>query len=141
MKAAYDEQGIPYLFEAEGNEAKHVIELLQAEADGRCVVLPCKIGDTVYAYPTINGEPYGELYEKTITGISLEFQTKTSDGAFGGFTPGRIGKTVFLSRAEAEAALSGQTCSNQDCPYQSADPCPASGGCGGFEPAPGGERV
>lgn len=39
MKTAYDENGIPYLVEAEGSEAKHIIELLIAEAQGRLVVM------------------------------------------------------------------------------------------------------
>lgn len=31
-----------------GATADHLRDLLAAEKDGRCVVLPCKVGDTVY---------------------------------------------------------------------------------------------
>ena len=33
MKTAYDERGIPYLIEAAGSEAEHVIDLLHAQAE------------------------------------------------------------------------------------------------------------
>lgn len=36
-----------YEVEAKGSEAKHIIDLLKAEADGRLVVLPVNIGDKV----------------------------------------------------------------------------------------------
>ena len=73
-------------------------ELIQAERDGRLVVLPCKVGDTVYAAETA---PVVPLYV-THVGVWL-------DGADGGDWEDlkNIGKTVFLTREEAEAALKG----------------------------------
>lgn len=48
MKTTYDENHITYHVEAEGSEAKHIIELLNDEADGLLVRLPCKEGTTIY---------------------------------------------------------------------------------------------
>ncbi|WP_449240563.1 hypothetical protein [Desulfoscipio gibsoniae] len=44
-----------YVVEASGSEAKHIIDLLQAEAQGRLVVLPCTVGDRLYSYATHMG--------------------------------------------------------------------------------------
>lgn len=48
IRTAYDRDNEPYLFEATGKEAKHFCDMLRAEDDGRLVILPCKVGDTVY---------------------------------------------------------------------------------------------
>lgn len=63
-----------------------------AEKDGRLVVLPCKVGDTVYQTDKIR------IYECEIKSIIFE-----TDGA--AFDETAIGKYVFLTRQEAEAAL------------------------------------
>ena len=85
-------------------------ELAEANKDGRVVVLPCKIGTTVYVliqdsaifYPETNGWYIGE---DTIDVIA-------QDGFYLGavedvdFRPNdAIGETVFLTREEAEKAL------------------------------------
>ena len=73
----------------------HIRDLLQAEQDGRLVVLPCKVGDTIWRikcfadWPDI-GKPYVEA------------------GAFLYRDIHYFGKTVFLTREEAEAALAGK---------------------------------
>ena len=83
-------------------------ELLQADRDGRCVVLPCKIGDTVYDIRM------GKITEKTI--ISIPFLLSKSVNhlclhainnrdALTTIETENLGKTVFLTREEAEAAL------------------------------------
>ena len=83
-------------------------ELLQADREGRCVVLPCKIGDTVYDIQM------GKITEKTI--ISIPFLLSKSVNhlclhainnrdALTTIETENLGKTVFLSREEAEAAL------------------------------------
>ena len=98
IKTAYDENGFPYLFEAEGTEAVHIVEILMAEADNRLVVLPCKVGDTVY-------EPYGNgLFDVSVVNkIAIEICTDMAVYDIDDF-----GKTVFLTREEAEAALKEQ---------------------------------
>lgn len=62
--------------------------LLSAKAQGRVVVLPCKVGDTVY------------ILRRTFDGADVVGETELwwTD------IP-QLGKTVFLTREEAEAAL------------------------------------
>ena len=83
-------------------------ELLQADREGRCVVLPCKIGDTVYDILM------GKITEKAI--ISIHFllsksvnhlclQAINNRDALTTIETEDLGKTVFLTRKEAEAAL------------------------------------
>jgi hypothetical protein len=85
-----------------------------AEAEGRLVVLPCKVGDTVYEVQRIRKrvQPLeiisvyigriGELffYWELKDGVGIYQNTK-------GFGASQLGKTVFLTREEAEAALEG----------------------------------
>lgn len=94
---------------------KLAAELLQDDADGRLLVLPCKVGDTALV--------------KDRAGVPLEMRLEAPDIRFvctdednlcmatcnrkpNGFCAYRIrndgsdiGKTVFLTREEAEAAL------------------------------------
>ena len=85
----------------------HLRDLLQAEQDGRLVVLQCKVGATVY------GHSKAEVYEYKVAVISLatynwyylRCQNHNSDFWV---TDADIGKTVFLTREEAEAALAGK---------------------------------
>lgn len=83
-------------------------ELVEADKDGRCVVLPCKIGDTVYDILM------GKITEKAI--ISIHFllsksvnhlclQAINNRGALTTIETENLGKTVFYTREEAEAAL------------------------------------
>lgn len=90
-------------------------ELVQADREGRCVVLPCKIGDIVYEirYTAENNSP--RKYARKIFDCSVsvctwrmreqpdmcyvsEKKCTKSDFAF-------MGRTVFLTREEAQAAL------------------------------------
>lgn len=83
----------------------HLRDLLQAERAGRLVVLPCKVGATVY------GHSKAEVFEYKVAVISLatynwylRCQNHNSDFWV---TDADIGKTVFLTREEAEAAMKG----------------------------------
>lgn len=67
-------------------------ELKQADDEGRCVVLPCKVGDTVYQVDDIR------VY-------ALEVRNLIYDAGILAFDESAIGKTVFLTREDAEAAL------------------------------------
>ena len=72
-----------------------------AEKDGRLVVLPCKVGDTVYF------ALLGRIIEKQVFSI-VSFSNSTRiycDGTSEYFRPEDIGKTFFLTRKEAEKAL------------------------------------
>ncbi len=80
-------------------------ELAEADKDGSLVVLPCKVGDVVYGF-------YGE---KTILPMVAKWIETNTDGwciaaqyvpmapRFYRFSD--FGKTVFLTREEAEKAL------------------------------------
>ena len=88
-------------------------ELKQADDEGRCVVLPCMIGDTVY----VLNHHLGRVFENEVAGFSVGYQSDNRNsvstvyvGKYGSKTFRRwkfqrFGKTVFLTREEAEAAL------------------------------------
>ena len=88
-------------------EVAHAKDILAAEKDGRLVTLPCKVGDTVY-YPYAGRvipkriTQYREILRKSEAidrWYCLEFSNDET------FDADDIGKTVFLTRAEAEKAL------------------------------------
>ena len=72
----------------------HLRDLLQAEQDGRLVVLPCKVGDTVYQ---IDAE---RVYESEVKWIIFDCDDIAFDER-------AIGESIFLTREEAEAVLKG----------------------------------
>ena len=85
-----------------------------AEEHGRMVILPCKVGDTLYA-PTRNFVSEFRVsqfdfggYEKPYLWVEWHL-TKgfTGDFRLDGINASEIGKTVFLAREEAEATLKG----------------------------------
>ena len=80
-----------------------MIDIANAEAEGRLVVLPCKIGDTVY---WIRGKAILEVY---IQWFETNAYGWCACGQYPPMAPtfefGDFGKTVFLTREEAEAAL------------------------------------
>lgn len=82
-----------------------------AEEQGRLIVLPCKVGDTVYyAYDHRFVTEQKISRVSYTTGIGFEFfcdyNRYTRDYEFY-FTPESIGHKVFFNREEAEAALGG----------------------------------
>lgn len=83
------------------------------EEQGRLIELPCKIGDTVYVVEDwgyrkeIKEREIGVITLKGINDFSKEFWEDVYGGIFGNFSD--IGKTVFITKAEAEAALKGGT--------------------------------
>lgn len=83
-------------------------ELVEADREGRCVVLPCKIGDTVYDIQT------GKITEKTIMSIPFLLSKSVNHlclhainnrDALTTIDTEDLGKIVFLTCEEAEAAL------------------------------------
>ena len=81
---------------------EHIRELLRAEKDGRLVVLPCKVGDTIYRC----GDPIKKIYEWQIAYVEVyEDETVFVDDSDNTFMEADIGKTVFLAREEAAKAL------------------------------------
>ena len=88
-------------FEEDTSKAERIRKLLAADKDGRVVVLPCKVGDTVYF------ALLGRIIEKQVFSI-VSFSNSTRiycDGTSEYFRPEDIGKIFFLTREEAEKAL------------------------------------
>ena len=83
-------------------------ELAQADREGRCVVLPCKVGDTLYDIYEAMGNGTEEIRELKVNDIRIHLDKRSKEWLIAGgyyFSLSDFGKTVFLTRAEAEAAL------------------------------------
>ena len=74
------------------------------DENGRLVVLPCKVGDTVYYIPFGNNITESKVAQITIEPIE---EIGVSFLCYGGisFDLRFIGKSVFLTREEAERAI------------------------------------
>lgn len=78
-------------------------ELAEADKAGRLVVLPCKVGDGLW---TFCSHPVEQVYSFTVTDIStLNGRTMLNTSRCGVIDARDVGKTVFLTREEAEKAL------------------------------------
>lgn len=80
--------------------ADHADELLEAEKQGRLIVLPCKVGDTVWEHDSA-----GRLYQYTVTTAYFADGKVIFDADGISFSQEAIGTSIFLTREEAEAAL------------------------------------
>ena len=77
-------------------------ELVLAEQDGRLVVLPCKVGDDVWFVRKFGK---GQCIKRAkVSCINIDFRGEVFVSARR-ISGGYIGKTVFLTREEAEAAM------------------------------------
>ena len=78
-------------------------ELAEADKDGRVVVLPCRQGDELWTYCN---HPVKRVYSFTVSDVStLNGRTVLNTLGLWTIRPEDIGKTVFLTREEAERAL------------------------------------
>lgn len=81
-------------------------ELTEADKEGRVVVLPCRQGDELWTYCN---HPVKRVYSFTVSDVStLNGRTVLNTLGFGTIRPEDIGKTVFLTREEAERAMEGR---------------------------------
>lgn len=92
-----------------GIDINRLRKFAEADRDGRVIVLPCKVGDTVYF---VNAKKILEFavvgYAVDETGISWvysEHVDKTGHTNERTFSPDRFGKNTFFTREEAEKAL------------------------------------
>ena len=95
------------LFKANQEMGKDLAEWKKANDEDRLVVLPCKVGDVVYGFHQ----------ERTILPMVAKWIETDADGwtvaaQYAPMAPkfylfSDFGKTVFLTREEAEAALKG----------------------------------
>ena len=99
--------------QALGVEPRRLRELAEAEKDRRLVVLPCKVGDTVYMIERIFDIDNGvcdEICARKVIGHGGNNLNKLwligSGGIYNVYIfVSDFGKTVFLTREEAEKAL------------------------------------
>lgn len=90
-----------------------LVELAEADKDGRVVVLPCKVGDTVYMIERIFDIDNGicdEICARKVIGHGGNNLNQLWLVGSGGICNAYIfvsefGKTVFLTREEAERAI------------------------------------
>ena len=99
--------------EALGMSPDRLRELAQAKKKGRLVVLPCDVGDKLYDVTL------GEVREKIVISLSmllsksvnhLVIHAENFRNAVTSYELQDIGKTVFLTREAAEAALKEKEC-------------------------------
>lgn len=87
-----------------GYSISRMVELMKADKDGRVLILPCKVGDM--AYWVHNGVITGCHVHRIQVNRKGTFVFLKSTISHGGFrTDVCLGKTVFLTREEAEKAL------------------------------------
>ena len=88
---------------SKGVTFKRIVALMEADRAGRLVVLPCKVGDGLW---TFCSHPVEQVYSFTVTDIStLNGRTMLNTSRCGVIDARDVGKTVFLTREEAEKAL------------------------------------
>ena len=84
-----------------------------AEAEGRLVVLPCKIKDSLYTTDNNYIHEWIVLRFSVTDKIRIHTQHINDydmwDCGYRTFNPYNIGKTVFLTKEEAEQALKGES--------------------------------
>ena len=111
--AAYEETGLePAMcanyktFEdvaiSKGVTFKRIVALMEADKDGRLVVLPCKMGDKLYRVFA------GEIFEHRVGSMkyfAIQGRWDIETYPFCPCVESSIGKTIFLTREEAEKAL------------------------------------
>ena len=95
-------KAIAEITEFDGLPIDRLLELAEADKDGRLVVLPCKVGDKLYRVFD------GNISEHEVQNMKYFARQRRLGIDMTPFFPdaGRfIGKTVFLTREEAEKAL------------------------------------
>ena len=100
-KVSWMKEVIEAAFDNDTSRIERAHNLHVADKEGRVIVLPCKVGDTVYF------ALLGRIIEKQVFSI-VSFSNSTRiycGGTSEYFRPEDIGKTFFLAREEAEKAL------------------------------------
>lgn len=102
-KDCFDDQDENY----SGAAIDKLAEYEDAEEQGKLVILPCKLGDSVWFIPKYNGKVLGMILEDkvqmigvTSKGVHLKLRNNHDHNKMY-----MLGKTVFLTKEEAEAAL------------------------------------
>ena len=80
-------------------------EIVEADRDGRCVVLPCRVGETVYQVED------GDIFDMTVESIQIDSDDPTDMSIFTDeltLDPRDFRDNVFRTEREARAALKGK---------------------------------
>ena len=88
--------------DAEQEGVARLRELAEADRDGRLVVLPCKVGDTLFRVFA------GEILEHKVGNmryLAIQGRWDIDTTPFCSYVESSIGKTIFLTREEAEKSL------------------------------------
>ena len=88
-----------------GIDVDRMKELAEADRDGRVVVRPCKVGDTLFRVFA------GEILEHKVRNmryLAIQGRWDIETYPFCPCVESSIGKTIFLTREEAEKALEGK---------------------------------
>lgn len=106
QKIIWMKEVIEEAFDNDTSRIERAHELHVADKEGRVVVLPCKVGDTVWrivrdANPHITRDEVRDMYFADDMTLCVELV-----GGRITFTE-KFGKTVFYTREEAERALEG----------------------------------
>ena len=88
-------------FSDDTSKAERIRELLKADKDGRLVVLPCKVGADIYRVGTKGVCSYWQIERAEIYQDEIVLVDDSDNVIF----LDDLGKTVFLTREEAERAL------------------------------------
>ena len=87
---------------SKGVTFKRIVALMEADKDGRLVVPPCKVGDKLYRVFA------GEIFEHRVGSMkyfAIQGRWDIETYPFCPCVESSIGKTIFLTREEAEKAL------------------------------------
>lgn len=102
VKLAFMGKSVYEIKEFNGVPLARLIELAEADKDGRVVVLPCKVGDKLYRVFA------GEIFEHRVGSMkyfAIQGRWDIETYPFCPCVESSIGKTIFLTREEAEKAL------------------------------------
>lgn len=109
LKLSMMGKAISEIKEFDGLPIDRLRELAEADKDGRLVVPPCKVGDRLYE---VSGRKTISVYKVRAIRVELFglfIKWDIVEGfvwqSLSGINAGEIGKTVFLTREKAEAAL------------------------------------
>ena len=102
LKLSMMGKAISEITEFEGLPIARLRELAAADKDGRCGVLPCKVGDKLYRVFA------GEIFEHRVGSMkyfAIQGRWDIETYPFCPCVESSIGKTIFLTHKEAEKAL------------------------------------
>jgi hypothetical protein len=101
-KVSWMKEVVEAAFDNDTSRIERAHNLHVADKEGRCVVLPCKVGDKLYRVFA------GEIFEHRVGSMkyfAIQGRWDIETYPFCPCVESSIGKTVFLSREEAEKAL------------------------------------